>query len=349
MRANRAAAVIMAAVLSVSALTGCGMDKNATVATMDNGSKVSMSLLNFIFHYNQASMDDTYMSVFGDDYWNMDYAGDGTTLMDQVKADIADTIHDLYTYESHMDEMGVSLSEDEKAAIDAAAAQFMADNSSEAIEEMGASKEIVSDMLRLFTIRVKMQQAVLDQADVVVTDEEANKKGYTIVMDSLTAEEGEGDSTETVSAEDQISAIKANFYKMADDVAQGTSLEDAAKACDYETKYDTYALSDTDLDEELAEVLQTLEEGEVSDVISTDEMIYLVRLDKETDEEATASNKEVLETSRREQALTDKLDAWQEGDGWTVDEKVLATLKFDNFLTNAVKAENGTEEETGAQ
>ena len=55
----------------------------------------------------------------------------------------------------------LELSEDEKNAIKTAANDFIEANSKEALNEMGADKELVEELLTLFTIKQKMYDAIV--------------------------------------------------------------------------------------------------------------------------------------------------------------------------------------------
>lgn len=65
--------------------------------------------------------------------------------------------------------------EDEQKIADTAAA-FMADNSALTIKQMTASEDVVKELLELATIRTRVYNAVIAEADTNVSDEEAAQK-----------------------------------------------------------------------------------------------------------------------------------------------------------------------------
>ena len=135
MRAKRIIALLLAGVLCVSALTGCGgIDKSATIATAGD-TQVSLGMVNFYCRLQQATYEDTYKMYLGsDDVWTMDPYGSGTNMQDSVKESALEDLHEMYTLQAHMGDYGVSLTDDEKAAITEAATSFMTGNSKGAID-----------------------------------------------------------------------------------------------------------------------------------------------------------------------------------------------------------------------
>ena len=77
--------------------------------------------------------------------------------------------------------------------------------------------------------------------------------------------------------------------------------------------------------------------------------IYFVRVDKETDEEATEQNRQSIIDTRKSDHYNEVLSGWQEDDGWEVDDKKLAMISFKNSLTGQdpnASTETGTEAES---
>jgi foldase protein PrsA len=244
----------------------------------------------------------------------------------------------MYTLQDHMDEYGVEITDEDKEAISTAAAAYMAANSSETLEAMGATQEIVEEALTLYTIQSRMYDAIIALADTDVSDEEANMRGYTYVRASLSGYY-DSDYNYVSYTDDELAEMKDTFDSMAAEAAEDpASLETIAEVAGYTASTDAYN-ADSDLDEAVMEALDALGEGEVSAVIETDYYLYLVRLDSETDEDATEQNREDLIEERQSTFYTDTVSGWQEDDGWTIKEKVLAKIKFDSAFEQAEDTE----------
>lgn len=230
-------------------------------------------------------------------------------MEDTMKDSVMEQLHEMYTLQAHMKDYDVSVTKDEKAAIKRAAQQFISDNSSEALKEMTADEDTVEELLTLYTIRSKMQKAIEAEADTNVTDEEANERGYTMMTISTTSHQD--DSGNTVEyTDDEKKQLKETANKIEDAVKNGKTLEDAAKDEDQQTTTGAYASDDSTLDTSVKKALDDLKEGETSDVIETDSALYIVRLDSETDKDATEKIVRILLTNVK---VTTTMKCWRAG------------------------------------
>lgn len=345
MRLKKLAALVLAGALCVTTFVGCGVNPSETAATLGE-QEVSAGVVNFVCKYQKASIDDMYAAYFGSDFWSQDLYGNGTTMEENMKASVMDSLHDLYTLKAHMADYNVEITAEEEAAIKEAVAAFLSANSKEAIKEMGATEEIVTEVLTLYTIQAKMYDAIIVDTDRNVTDEEANMRGITLVEIGIAgAYNDEGTYEEYTDAE--VTAIKATADKILTE-ASSVGLETAAKNNNYTAQDTAYNKNDDTMDETLLEALNALQVGETSKVIETTSALYIATIDEEVDEEATAENREAIIAERESQLYSDKLTEWQEDDGWTVNDSVVAKIDFHNLITQTdpSETENNTEEGT---
>lgn len=338
MRAKKTVAILLSGALFVSSLTGCGMNKNAAAATM-NGQEVSLGLANFYCRFQQASYEDMYKSILGAsssgaNIWTQDLYGNGTTLKDNLKDSVMEELHAMYTLQAHMEDYKVELTEEEKKAISQAVTDFMKENSKEALKEMGADEDIVTELLTLYTIKEKMTEAIGAEADTNVSDEEANMRAYSMIKISAAGTTDEN-GQETEYTDEEKDELKDKVRKDMVEALQkdGATLESVAKENGYEVTTGTYAKDDSTLDEDVKKALDDLKKGETSSLIETDSAYYFVRIDKETDKEATEQNRESIISTRKSEHYDDVLSGWQKNDGWKVDDKKMALISFKNSLT----------------
>lgn len=340
MKAKKVLAIILAGVLSASVLTGCGgIDQNAVISEVGDA-KVSMGLANFYCRLQQATYEDIYKMYLGtDDVWTVDPYGVGVNMQDSVKESALEELHDMYTLQAHMGDYGIALTEEDKSAITAAAEKFMSDNSAEAIKELGASQEIVEEFLTLCTIRARMQDAIKAETDANVSNEEANMRGYTRLIVNIQTEDGadDTDAAATAAARQTAEQIETELG------AEGATLESVAEAHELETTKQTYATyeskDDTEDEEDeeddaVMKALKGLKEGETSGPIEMENGFYFVRVDSDTDTEATESNRQSIITTRQNEHYTEVLEGWQTDDGWEIDMSLFGKIQFDTPLTS---------------
>lgn len=346
MKAKKVIAMLLAATLSVTAFTGCSINKTATVATLDK-EDIKLGLVNFMIRYQEAGYDDMYIQYMGEGYWDKTVSGNNTVL-ETWKKNAIEEAHELYTLKAHQSDYDVEVSDDEKKEIKKAAEKFMKANSDDVIDEMSATEEIVEEYLELRLIKSKMYAAIIKNADSSVTDEEANMAAYTIVKLDYKGAYDSNYQYQTYTDE-QSAQIKAQADAVVEALAGGSSLEDAAKAAGTTATTGTYATyvdpdaektddsdkksDDTEskessessnsktkdsvyttnnLDQSVVDALNSLEEGQTSDLITTDSTYYIVRLDKKTDEEATESNRKTVKGNKEDKYYNGILSGWQD-------------------------------------
>ena len=344
MKLKRLAALVLAGVVCLTTLFGCGANAEDTIATLGE-EKVSFGVANFLVKYQKASMDDyytLYASMYGvDSMWSIDADQDGMTEEVYLKNAAMDLLHDMYTLKAHMADYGVEVTAEDEAAIKEAANAFIAANSKEAIEEFGATEAIVSELLTLYTIQAKMYEVIGAEADHEVSDEEANMRGYSMIQIDLSGHYN--DNSEWVDyTEEELAAIKTTARDM--DLDLGIkSMEDVAEEQGYTVTTGTYHKEDLSIDTTILGALNALKEGEVSDMVETDTAIYFFRIDTDVDAEATEANRESIIAEREYAVYEEVVAKWQENDGWKVNESLLDKIEFHNIFTLYKETEEGTE------
>lgn len=345
MNTKKLAALCLTGALTVSALTGCGINKNATAASFTDGTTITMGFTNFVVRYQQVVADSFYRQIFGDDVWTKDVYGNGTTMADTVKSSVMDSLHEMYTLKNHMADYNVSLTDEENTAIANAADAFLAGNDSDTLDEIGASRESVIEFLTLQTIQNKMKNAIYATADTNVSDEEANMRAYTMLTFSTAGSYDEDNNLVELTGEEK-AAIETEAADIYAEINDPADLETVAEAHGVKPTTGTYDADNTTLDEDVKTALDALHEGELSQLITTDSAIYIVRLDKETDEEATASNRESIIKDRQTSLYDEVLAGWQENDGWKVNDKQIAKIQLKNTFSQPASEDTESTEDT---
>ena len=338
MKLKRFMPVLLAAALSVSALAGCGnaIDGEKAGATLD-GEEISLGFMNFMARYQQAIYD----SYFGTGIWTQDLTGDGSSMEDSVKSQVAEEIETLYLLEKHMADYNVEITKEEQTKIDEAAQKFMDDNTKKAITQIGATTEYVKEMLRLSTIQSKMRAAMDAEVDTEVSDEEAAQKAISYVrVDNTSTTDEDGETIEYT--EEEKEALKSDleaFITLAADDFEG-----AAETAGYTASDHTYGEDDVTLDDAVKEAADKLKDGEISDIVTTDDSYYVIRMNSTFDEEATESKKEEIVENRKNDHYTEVCDGYKEEAEFVLNEEEWAKVKFDEYFT--LKQVEATEGDT---
>lgn len=340
---KKGTSLVLAGVMASSVLfAGCGksIDKDAVVATLGE-KEISLGFANFMAQYQAVTYDRYFLSMYGEGMWNQDVFGNGSNMTQTVKDGVLESIELNYLLEQHMEDYKVEITDDELSAMQAAAKQFMEDNSKGAIKALGAEEEYVTEMLRLSKIQTKMQEAIQNEADTEVSDEEAAQRTFSYIQintNSYTDDEGNSvDYTEEEKAE--LAEKAANVAKAAADDFEGAAADN-----DYTVSTYSYGADEDNstMDEAVISAADKLKEGEVSDLITTEAgTYYIIRLDSEFDEEATATKKESIINTRKSDHYTEVTDGYKEAAEWNVKESVWEAVNFDELYT--VYEEESTE------
>ena len=364
MKLKRISAVALAGVITAGmALTGCGsLDPEATVATV-NGIPISLGLANFAAQFTAVDYDTYYMSYFGQDMWSSDPSGNGETMTDSVKNNILDTLEEYYLLEQHMADYGVVLTDEELEEARAAAAQFIADNTDEALKAMSASEDDVTEFLRLNLLQSKMNKAIIVDVDTNVPDEDCAQKTFSYVRVSKTASassDADSEDAEEKTDEQKAAEAKEKAQKILDAALAG-SQEDPLQAAadDNDANKSTCSYGSADLNEDdnstylELEVLQAAEklgEGEFAKtLIETDKYFYVIRMDSLFDQDATDRKRASIISDREEELYDKTVDGYKEAADWTINDKVWEPVNFDTIYTKAKGNTDSTSDaDTGA-
>ena len=326
--------LIAGAALMGATFGGCGnpVNDDAVFATLDD-TKITMGVANFFAKYQQVMYDTSFMGYYGEDMWNNDLYGNGSALKEDVKNNVAEDLQKLYLLKAHMEEYGISISEDEEAALDKAVDNFIADNSKAAIRQIGAeNKENAIEMLRLRTIEKKMRDRIIQDADTTVSDEEAAQRTFSYLQISTAAHTDENNNQVEYTEEE-----KAGLKTVAEGIAASSpeTFETAVTDSGYTLNTASYGSAEDEnasMDKAVLEAADALTEGQISGVVETDSAYYVLRLDKAFDEEATASKREELIKEKQENYYTDVIDGWKDESKWEINESEWEKVTFEEYF-----------------
>lgn len=348
----------LAGVMAIGMLSGCGsksIDGEKTVATVD-GTAIPMGVVSLYARESQAQTVAMYQSFMGSasNIWSQVVdEKSGKTYGEQAAEQFMEQVELMYIMKEKAADYDVEVTSDDETAIAEAAAQFMKDNDEDTLKELAVSEEQVKTLLELETYRQRIYEPIRNEADVDITDEEAQQSSFSYVSISIS-----GDDL----SEDDITARKEQAQEILDKMKEDPTADmgETAKAVDesYSGLTGTIFTNDSDdedisnsYDDAVVEALRTLKDGEVYDeLVETDSSVYILRMDKVNDEDATASKKESLENTKRSNYYTETTQKWLDDAEITVDDKVLATLTItDNHSFTIKEVAADTSEDTEAK
>ena len=222
---RKAAAYGLVLAMGCTSLAGCGkngakIDGSKTLMTV-NGEDLRMGVASFYTRFQQAQMYQFYSMYFGSGASIFDTVEDeatGKTYGDDIKEEALNELKKLVTINQHADEYGVSLTDEQKANITAAAEAYIASNDQAVLDKVGAAKEDVEKLLTLQTVQSLMMDPIVKDVDREVPDEDAQQTTLTYVAVNV----AEDETSETSEAEAQSEAATSEA------AASETSTSEAA-------------------------------------------------------------------------------------------------------------------------
>ena len=346
---KKAAVVTAAGVLAAMSATGCSSSLNpdAVVATVGD-EDISLGVANFYTRLTQGEYETYYASMMGttaEDMWTQEVDEQGTTMEEQLKDNIMQSLQNMYLMSQHASDYDIALTDEEEQAISDAADQFVADNTEEVRNTVSGNKEDVQKVLELVTIQSRMTEAMQEGVDEEVSDEEAAQKSMDYVLFSYTTTDDSGKSTEMTDEEKE--NLAATAQEFANQVKNGTDMADAAEADGVEVQTATFDSESTTPDADLIAAADALEnEGDVTDPVETDSGIYVARLTSLLDRDATDTEKETIVEQRRQDQYNSLLEEWRDAAEIDVNERNWNKIDFTYQGITIVTPEEETSEET---
>ena len=331
---KRALILALAGIMAAS-LIGCGSRKDDAVVVKAGDEEITAGVARFYARYTQAQYETYFASYLGgDDMWSRN-ASDGKTYEESIKKTLLDDLKNMALLEEHMEDYDVKLTKADKKAINDAAKEFDKANSQKKKDKVSGSKENVKRVMTLMAIEQKMRAAIVADANVKVTDEEATQKHMQYVeFDYSTTSDSSSSSDTTVSeAEKKKTKETAEAFakgaKTAEDFAayateQGTEAKDAT--------FDSDSVSPS---KEVVKAADKLGEGETTDVIEGDTACYVAKVTSLNDKTATETKKQSMITDKQDKYYKKVLKKWKKEEKITVHKGSWNKISFTKLSVKA--------------
>ena len=244
-----------------------------------------------------------------------------------------ETVEKMCLEKEHASEYDVEITDDERKALEEAAKNFMAANSDETIAELAVDEDMVKTFLELETYDVKMKDAIEAKADVKLDEKEYQQMSFSYASAKVS-----GDDL----SDDDIKKNKENLQKFYDKVKEdpaadfntlGDEISEDMTAttgtCPAYEEGDDSAANGTTYPDEVRTALRKLDEGALNEeIIKTDSVWYVVRLDSKNDETATESKKESLTNTKKDDFYNDTTDGWKKKADIKEEKKLIKKIKI---------------------
>lgn len=330
---KRTACLFALMLAMTTALTGCTgankLDNSAEAASVD-GVTIPLGEVNFMLRYQQLQMA-SFSGYFGEDFMNQDLSGSGSVYGETVKSAVVDNLEEYYLVEAHADELGVSLTDDEKAAAEGAAQNFLDANDSKTLTVMSADKDTVTHVLELMALQQKAYDNLAQTIDTNVDDAEAAQKTISYVRSSTSGTTDENGDTVDLTDE-ELAEKKDVLEQIRTEAEESGDLSAAAENHDLTVTTTSYGADDESLNDTVKAAADALSDGEYADIVEGDNAYYLIHMDSTFDEAATQTKKESILSQREQDAYNAWVDGLKEEAEITTNDDNLSKLTFERVF-----------------
>lgn len=338
--AKKAAVTVLVCVTAAGMMTGCGnkkLDGTKTAVTV-NKQEIPLGVVSLAARMQQAQAEAMYKMYLGggDDMsiWSTKMGDDSDeTYGENAVTTTVESIEKMCLEKEHASEYDVEITDDEQKALEEAAKNFIAANSEETIAELAVDEDMVKTFLELETYDVKMKEAIEATADIKLDEKEYQQMAFSYASvrvsgDNLTDDDIKTNKENIQKFFDKVKEDPtADFSTLGDEIS--TDMTATSGTCPTYEEGDDSAANGDAYPDDVRNALRKLEEGELnSEIIKTDSIWYVVRLDSKDDENATDSKKESLTSTKKDDFYNDTTDGWVKKADIKEESKLIKKIKI---------------------
>lgn len=301
--AKKIAVVCLAGLITLGGLTGCQRETKIvfTIGLSGNqifkiGSAICTRpeiMIYLTTFYNQ------YADTYGQEMWNYDFGG--VSLEEHVKDVVLSKMTQIKIMNLMAKERDIQLTAEEEQKVLAAAESYYEKLSETLIKEEKITQETVETVYREYAVANKVYTTITESADMEISDDEAR----TVTVQEIYFKNWKLKNNEkaAMSEAEKLEILKT-ARKALERANEGEDFEAlAAEYSDDRQIVKSYARGTVEAYFE--ELLFSMDEGDISNVIETEDGYYIVKCISTMDYEATQANKLVLAEQRQRKAFSD--------------------------------------------
>ena len=337
---KKAAVTALVCVTAAGMMAGCGnkkLDGTKTAVTV-NKQEIPLGVVSLAARMQQAQAEAMYRMYLGGgsdmSIWSTKMGDDSDeTYGENAVTTSVETVEKMCLEKEHASEYNVEISEDEQKALEEAAKNFIAANSDETIAELAVDEDMVKTFLELETYDVKMKDAIEAKADVKLDEKEYQQMSFSYASAKVSGDDLSDDDIKTNKENLQkfFDKVKedptADFNTLGDEISKDMTA--TTGTCPTYEEGDDSAANGTTYPDEVRTALRKLDEGALNEeIIKTDSVWYVVRLDSKNDETATESKKESLTNTKKDDFYNDTTDGWKKKADIKEEKKLIKKIKI---------------------
>lgn len=246
-----------------------------------------------------------YEGLFGTGNWDNNFAG--CTIGDYLKEQAVKQLSQIRSLSALASKNGITLDKSEIDSVKKACDEYL-DNIDIAVRKtLKIDKKAVENIYTQYCLANKLYNNIIESVDSEISDDEARiiSVQYIFFSTKRTDENGEQNPI----SETERNELNAKILSVVEKVNAGENFEKLAlDNSDDDNIYMKISRGETDSFFEKAAF--DLADGQVSEMVNTDDGIYLIKCISNYDESATLENKKKIYRERCEKALNSAYDSY---------------------------------------
>lgn len=306
--------LITCSILCFGLLLGCNDTDEEQVTVVYEFGDSAVTYGEF-FVYAKTIQED-YQKTYGEGIWSLELTtDDGTQSMRDVTIeDIISDINRVKVMVAQAQELGVTLSDEEKAEAKNQADTFYSGLTNKDIKLAELSEDIVVQIIEENMIAQKVYEEIIADCDFEISEEEARMTTfYDVVFECYEAKK-DGTVEEFTDEKKDLQLQKAN--EALSSLAQEEDVTYESIVDKYNLQYSgSYTMSKTEIVEEygdsVANKILNLSDGEVSEVVRSEYGYHIFKMIDSKNEELTKKNKEEIVSRMQREYFDETYAKWE--------------------------------------
>lgn len=306
--------VVLAVMLLCMALLGaCGKDGDGTkvVFTTGVGKDEIFRIADEVCKKEElmvylTTTQNQYEEVYGTEIWNTEH--DGVTLEENVKDTVLAKIAQIKTMYLMARDREVTLSEEETALVESAAAAYFNSLNEKEVELLGVTPDTIRELYQEYAMAEKVYQQIIQDINPEISDDEARiiTVQHILIKTGTTKADG---SREPYSAEEKAAAYEKAVEVQALAVDGAHDFEDLAAQYSEDDTI-TYSFGKGEMDQAFEDAAFQLETNAVSAVVEGEAGYHIIKCISTFNIQETDANKVKIVEQRRKTAFGQEYDAF---------------------------------------
>lgn len=236
------------------------------------------------------NVQNAYEKSYGESIWERTNPDDSSSLSDSLKDTVLARISKVKVLNLMAEERGVTLSEDEKDKVKAAAGMYLDSLSESEKTVLNANRELLEKLYGEYALANKTYEEIVSVINPEISDDEAR----TIQVSQITIKKyHEENGEKNPYSESTIESARKRAEEALREINDGTEFAEVVARYNEDDKSE-HDYRRMDVTPEYEAVAFNLSQDEVSGIVETDEAFYIIKCISTAKQEETEINKQSI-------------------------------------------------------